>query len=399
MHCGDQLVHHLVAQVGDGLADVLVTHDVDALLEDHLALIVHHVVVLEHVLARIEVARLDLLLRLLQRLVDPGVGDRLAFLQAELLQHAVHAVGAEDAHQVVFERQVELGAAGIALAARTAAQLVVDAPALVALGAEHVEPAGARSPSASSRRRRPGSRRSLRTASKVARWPCSWPRSRTRRARPCRRLLGDQACSCSLMKRNSASLMPRRLRHGRRRHAAIRATSVRRRGSDQAGGPRASWPLARTLAPAFAPGRLTYSLASSARLWRPVRRSPSMSPALLGALLGGTLRARRQRCVLFQSASLSSSHSARRLSTHSSPWVRMSSTHSAHAPRSAAGLVPAAGAARVDLLLQPVARAVAVVAAELDVGAAAGHVGGDRDRAGHAGLGDDHAPPARGSGR
>jgi hypothetical protein len=40
------------------------------------------------------------------------MGDRLAVLQAELLQHAVHAVGAEDAHQVVFERQVELGAAG-----------------------------------------------------------------------------------------------------------------------------------------------------------------------------------------------------------------------------------------------------------------------------------------------
>ena len=67
--------------------------------------------------------------------------DGLAFLQAQLLQHAVHAVGAEDAHQVVFERQVELGAAGIALAARAAAQLVVDAPALVPLGAEHVEAA------------------------------------------------------------------------------------------------------------------------------------------------------------------------------------------------------------------------------------------------------------------
>ena len=90
----------------------------------------------------VEVARLDLLLRLLQRLVDPGVGDRLAFLQAELLQHAVHAARAEDPHQVVFQRQVELGAAGVALAAGAAAQLVVDAPAFVPLGAEHVEAAG-----------------------------------------------------------------------------------------------------------------------------------------------------------------------------------------------------------------------------------------------------------------
>ena len=137
-----QLVDDLRAHVGHGLADIVVAHHVDALLEDDLALIVHHVVVLEHVLARVEVARLDLLLRLLQRLVDPGMRDGLAFLQAQLLQHAVHAVRAEDAHQVVFEGQVELGTAGVALAARAATQLVVDAPALVALGADHVEAAG-----------------------------------------------------------------------------------------------------------------------------------------------------------------------------------------------------------------------------------------------------------------
>ena len=63
-------------------------------------------------------------------------------LRPSLLQHAVELVGAEDAHQVVFERQEELGMAGVALAAGAAAQLVVDAPALVPLGAEHVEAAG-----------------------------------------------------------------------------------------------------------------------------------------------------------------------------------------------------------------------------------------------------------------
>ena len=68
--------------------------------------------------------------------------DRLAFLQAERLQHLVHAFGAEDAHQVVFEREIELGPAGVALTARAAAQLVVDAPALVTLGGDHVEAAG-----------------------------------------------------------------------------------------------------------------------------------------------------------------------------------------------------------------------------------------------------------------
>ena len=83
-----------------------------------------------------------LLLRLLERLVDPGMDDRLVLLEAELRQHAVHAVGPEDAHQVVLQRQEELRAAGIALAAGAAAQLVVDAAALMALGADDVEPAG-----------------------------------------------------------------------------------------------------------------------------------------------------------------------------------------------------------------------------------------------------------------
>ena len=47
----------------------------------------------------------------------------------------------EDAHQIVLQAQEELRRAGVALAARTAAQLVVDAPAFVALRADDVEPA------------------------------------------------------------------------------------------------------------------------------------------------------------------------------------------------------------------------------------------------------------------
>jgi hypothetical protein len=105
---GDHVLDDILAHLGDGLRDVLAFHQLDALLEDDLALVVHHVVELEQVLADVEVARLDLLLRLFQCLVDPGMDDRLALLEAELLQHAVHAVGAEDAHQVVLQRQEEL---------------------------------------------------------------------------------------------------------------------------------------------------------------------------------------------------------------------------------------------------------------------------------------------------
>ena len=93
---GDQVLDHLVAHVAHRVGDVLGVHQLAALLVDDLALVVHHVVELEQLLPDLEVVGLDLLLRLLQRLVDPGMDDRLAFLEAQLLQHPVHALGAED---------------------------------------------------------------------------------------------------------------------------------------------------------------------------------------------------------------------------------------------------------------------------------------------------------------
>ena len=113
----DEIVDDVVAHVGDHVFERLLRHHLAALLEDDLALVVHHVVVFQNVLAHVEVARLDLLLRLLERLVDPGMDDRLAFLEAELDQHRIHPVGAEDAHQIVAQRQKEFRAARIALAA------------------------------------------------------------------------------------------------------------------------------------------------------------------------------------------------------------------------------------------------------------------------------------------
>ena len=53
---------------------------------------------------------------------------------------------AEDAHQVVFHRQVEAARARVALASGAAAQLVVDATRFVALGADDVQAAGAERP-------------------------------------------------------------------------------------------------------------------------------------------------------------------------------------------------------------------------------------------------------------
>ena len=106
-----------------------------------LALLVHHLVVFEQVLADVEVALFDFLLGPFDAAADHAAFDRLALLHAQAGEHVLDPFAGEDPHQVVFQRQVEAAAAGVALPAATAAQLQVDAAGLVPLGADDVQAA------------------------------------------------------------------------------------------------------------------------------------------------------------------------------------------------------------------------------------------------------------------
>ena len=92
-------------------------------------------------LAHVEVARLDLLLRLGNAARNHRAVDDFAGLQPHAFHHRANPIAREDAHQVVIEAQEELGLTRVALTTTTAAQLIVDATRFVALGAEHVEAA------------------------------------------------------------------------------------------------------------------------------------------------------------------------------------------------------------------------------------------------------------------
>ena len=70
---------------------------------DHLALLVHHVVVLEQSLPRLEVLQLDPLLRLLDGARDERMRQHFAILGAHAIHQFRDAIGPEQAHQVVFE--------------------------------------------------------------------------------------------------------------------------------------------------------------------------------------------------------------------------------------------------------------------------------------------------------
>jgi hypothetical protein len=59
--------------------------------------------VFEQVLADVEVVTFDLLLRVLDGAVDEAVLDRHVLFHPEALHKTRDALGAEDAHQIVFE--------------------------------------------------------------------------------------------------------------------------------------------------------------------------------------------------------------------------------------------------------------------------------------------------------
>ena len=126
--------------VARGVAHVAALEDLVAVRVDDPALLVHDVVVLEHALADEEVLLLDLALGLLDLLgEDPGLDRLLVALvvgRAEAVEDLVDPVAGEQAHEVVLGAEEEARLAGVALAAGAAAQLVVDAARLVALGAD-----------------------------------------------------------------------------------------------------------------------------------------------------------------------------------------------------------------------------------------------------------------------
>ena len=106
-----------------------------------LALFVHHVVEFERAFADLEIVLLDALLRLLNGTVQPRMRQFLAFFKPHSFHHFHNAVGAEQPHQIVFERDEKVRRTGVALARAASAQLAVNAARFVAFGGQHVQAA------------------------------------------------------------------------------------------------------------------------------------------------------------------------------------------------------------------------------------------------------------------
>ena len=79
----DQIFGDLMAHILGHLTQIGRLHDLQPLAKDRLALVVHHIVKFQQLLADVKVAALNLGLRPLQRLVHPRMLNRFAFLQAQ----------------------------------------------------------------------------------------------------------------------------------------------------------------------------------------------------------------------------------------------------------------------------------------------------------------------------
>ena len=144
-----ELVHHIAENAGDVVFEdeFFLLHALEQLAAQavhRLALLVHDVVVLEQMFAGLEVLGFDGLLRGRDAARDQPRFDGNALFHAQPLQQVRNPLLGEDAHQVIFEREIEARRSGIALAAGAAAKLVVDATRFVAFGAEDVQAADGR---------------------------------------------------------------------------------------------------------------------------------------------------------------------------------------------------------------------------------------------------------------
>ena len=101
---------------------------------DDIALLVHHIIVLDEAFTDTKVILLYLLLCALNRVGNHLMLDHLTLLEAHLIHQACQSVGTEHTHQVVLHTHEEHTATWVTLTSCTTTQLTVHTATLVALG-------------------------------------------------------------------------------------------------------------------------------------------------------------------------------------------------------------------------------------------------------------------------
>ena len=108
---------------------------------DHLSLGVLHVVILEKVLTDAVVILLHLLLSILDCIAELLGDKHIVILESHGGEHLRHTIRAEEAHQLILQRDKEDGRPRVPLTSCTTTQLAVNSAGLMSLSADDSETA------------------------------------------------------------------------------------------------------------------------------------------------------------------------------------------------------------------------------------------------------------------
>ena len=120
-------------------ADIVAVENLATHRIDDFAMAVNNVIVLDNVLAAIEVEAFDAFLCGFKRLANHAVANRHIIINAKALHDHRDAIALEDTHKVIFARDKELSRTRIALTTTTTTELVIDAARIMTSSTNHDE--------------------------------------------------------------------------------------------------------------------------------------------------------------------------------------------------------------------------------------------------------------------
>ena len=120
---------------------ILAVQNLTTLRVDHLTLLVVHLVIFQQVLTDRKVVGLDLLLSLFHELGNGLMLDFLPLRNAQCVIYTHDTLGTEETHQIVLQRQIELGMSRVTLTSGTSTQLIVDSTGFMTLGTDDLQTA------------------------------------------------------------------------------------------------------------------------------------------------------------------------------------------------------------------------------------------------------------------
>ena len=91
-----------MAHINNGFMNIIGAHNFLALVKNHPALVIHHIVIFQQLFADFKIAGLNLGLGLFDGLVNPGMHNGFTFFKAQLDQHTIQLFRAEDTHQIIL---------------------------------------------------------------------------------------------------------------------------------------------------------------------------------------------------------------------------------------------------------------------------------------------------------